>query len=215
MDNIKKEELQKQIFEWAYGVIDYLYNEGVVSYNWKSIKRMALGRIPIDYRDIIKVILSEYSTATSCDAGQALRNYMKLTKNGEEGYKWVEDTIKGAMKKYSQEMGGDADLFEGKKIIKINEETISKMVRNALKKTINESCWYGKTEPFETILRCAEEIMEKFEYTQSEDYDGTGDCDGPDITPEIYKWAEDVAYNAEKWLRYNSSRTSINGGEDW
>lgn len=145
MDEIKKKEMQKQIFEWAYGIIDYLYNEGVVNYNWKSIKRMALGRIPIDYRDIIKVILSGYSTAADCGAGQALRNYMKLTKNGEEGYKWVEDAIKGAMKKYSQEMGGDTDLFEEKKVIKINEETISKMVRNALKKNINERYWYGKS----------------------------------------------------------------------
>ena len=100
-------------------------------------------------------------------------------------------------------------------VIKLNEQQLKKMIAESVKKVLKESCWYGDEKPFQTILSAANEIIDKFAYTQENDYDDIGDCDGPDITPQIYKWAEDVAYNAEKWLRYNSRYTSINGGEDW
>lgn len=100
-------------------------------------------------------------------------------------------------------------------VIRINEQQLKKIVAESVKKVLKESCWYGDEKPFNTIIKAANEIMNKFDYTQDDNYDGMGDCDGPDITPEIYKWAKDVAYNAEYWLRYNSKYTSINGGEDW
>ena len=92
---------------------------------------------------------------------------------------------------------------------------LNNVVAEGVKKALNETCWYGDKKPFQTILSAANEIMDKFEHTQADDYDDMGDCDGPDITPNIYKWAERVADDAEYWLRYHSSNTSINGGEDW
>ena len=68
---------------------------------------------------------------------------------------------------------------------------------------------------FASEYKTCNEIMDKFGYTQDENYDDIGDGDGPDIAPQIYEWAKTVVEDAEYWLRYNSSNTSINGGEDW
>lgn len=102
-----------------------------------------------------------------------------------------------------------------KNTIKLNESQLRKIVAESVKRVLKESCWYGDIKPFETIAAEAQKIVEKFEYAQSDDYDDLGDCDGPDITPQIYKWAKNVAEQAEYWLRSNSRYTSINGGEDW
>lgn len=102
-----------------------------------------------------------------------------------------------------------------KNVVKINENTLRQIVAESVKKVLKESCWYGDEKPFQTIISAANEIVDKFDYTQDDNYDDIGDCDGPDITPQIYKWAKNVAEGAEYWLRYNSRYTPINGGEDW
>ena len=102
-----------------------------------------------------------------------------------------------------------------KNIVKINENTLRQIVAESVKKVLKESCWYGDEKPFQTIISAANEIVDKFDYTQDDNYDDIGDCDGPDITPQIYKWAKNVAEGAEYWLIYNSRYTPINGGEDW
>lgn len=102
-----------------------------------------------------------------------------------------------------------------KNTVKLNESTLRKIVAESVKKVLKESCWYGDEKPFQTIISAANEIVDKFDYTQDDNYDDIGDCDGPDITPQIYKWAKNVAEGAEYWIRYNSRYTPINGGEDW
>ena len=102
-----------------------------------------------------------------------------------------------------------------KNTIRLNENTLKQIVAESVKRVLNESCWYGDVKPFQTIISAANEIMDKFGHTQDDNYDGIGDCDGSDIAPQIYEWAKNVAEDAEDWLRYNSSHTSINGGEDW
>ena len=102
-----------------------------------------------------------------------------------------------------------------KNTIKLNENQLRQIVAESVKRVLNENCWYGDVKPFQTIISAANEIMNKFGYTQDEDYDDIGDCDGPDIALQIYDWAKTVVDDAEDWLRYNSSHTPINGGEDW
>ncbi len=102
-----------------------------------------------------------------------------------------------------------------KNVIKLNENILRQIVAESVKKVLKESCWYGDEKPFQTIISAANEIVDKFDYTQDDNYDEIGDCDGPDIVPQIYRWAKNVAETAEYWLRYNSRYVPINGGEDW
>lgn len=81
------EELE-QMFS---GEIDYLYNEGVISYDDEHIKGMANGSIPVDYADLMN--------ATSYDYGnQCSQEALALLKSGQ-----VTDEIKAAADKAIQE----------------------------------------------------------------------------------------------------------------
>ena len=99
----------EMIEKWAYSVIDYLYNEGVCAYDDANIHAMATGKKPVDYKDIIKVILSEYTTDCDCEAGQILRNYYKLSKKYDEKIVEVEDSINSAIKKFAED--ANCELF--------------------------------------------------------------------------------------------------------
>ena len=61
---------------------------------------------------------------------------------------------------------------------------------------------YGDVKPFENIAKSAYEIMERYEYTQSEDYEPSDDCDGRDIAPELYEWAKRIAKEADYYLSF-------------
>ena len=74
---------------------------------------------------------------------------------------------------------------------------------------------YGSVEPYEQILKAATELMESYEYASKDDYEPWDDCDGRDMAPELYRWAKNVAEQAESYIRMNSSYSAINGGEDW
>lgn len=74
---------------------------------------------------------------------------------------------------------------------------------------------YGSVEPFEQILKAASEIRRAYEYTQADDYEPWDDCDGRDLAPELYRWAERIENEAEDYIRMNSINTPINGGENW
>jgi hypothetical protein len=64
---------------------------------------------------------------------------------------------------------------------------------------------YGSIKPYEKILEAANEILEQYNYTQEDDYEPWDDCDGRDLAPHLYKWAEKLHDDAEYYLRLNSS----------
>lgn len=97
----------------------------------------------------------------------------------------------------------------------LTESELRKMIRESVNGVLNESCWYGSTKPFEDIIRAASKICDNFDHVNGDDYEPWDDCDGPDLDPQIYRWAERVKDEAEYWLQENSSYGSINGGEDW
>jgi hypothetical protein len=101
-----------------------------------------------------------------------------------------------------------------KRRIRLSERGLHRVVSESVKRILEESCWYGDTKPFEQIIDAANKIMQNFEHVNGEDYEPWDDCDGPDLDPHIYQWAEKVADEAERYMHYNSSYTSINGGED-
>lgn len=63
---------------------------------------------------------------------------------------------------------------------------------------------YGDAKPYEEIMKAAEEILARYEYTQEEDYEPWDDCDGKDLAPELYKWATKLKEDAEYYLSLNS-----------
>ena len=97
----------------------------------------------------------------------------------------------------------------------ITESQLRNIVAESVKKVLKESTLYCDTQPFKDIYRAATQIMEKFEYTQKDEYEPWDDCDGRDLSPEVYQWAKKIADEAEDWLQYNSTNQSINGGENW
>lgn len=99
----EKAENFAKIDEWAYGTIDYLYNEGVVDYDDKHICAMAKGEMPINYRELIKAIIYNYGTDCECEAGQMLRNYYNLSKKHGESIPEVEEAIKSAIKRFAED----------------------------------------------------------------------------------------------------------------
>lgn len=101
------------------------------------------------------------------------------------------------------------------KTIYLSNETLKNMIQESVKRVLKESCWYGDTKPFEQIIDAAHQIMSNFDHVSADDYEPWDDCDGPDLDPEIYEWANKVAEDAEYYLHNNSSYTPINGGEDW
>jgi hypothetical protein len=100
------------------------------------------------------------------------------------------------------------------KRIKLTESQIHKIVTDATKKVIKESCLYIDTEPFENIMKACNEIMDKYNYTNNEDWVPDDDCDGRDLSGDAYDWAKRTFDEAESWLHSCSSNMPINGGED-
>ena len=102
-----------------------------------------------------------------------------------------------------------------KKTIRLTESDLKKIVTESVKRALKESTLYCDTKPFEDIIKATNTILEKFEYVNDEDWEPSDDCDGRDLTPEVYNWAKKVREDAEDWLRQTSAYSPINGGEDW
>lgn len=98
-----------------------------------------------------------------------------------------------------------------KKRIKLTESDLRRIVNNSVKKVLKES----RNDEFDRIRMAASEIMESTRYTQEEDYEPWDDCDGPDLTYDLYKWAEKVINEAEMW-QHKYGPVPLNAGlEDW
>lgn len=128
--------ISSQIKDWAYGVIDYLYQEGVMEYSdERKLMAMGNGKAPINYNEIIKLILSNNTTSCDCEAGQVLRNYLKVTKSGDAGtFSYVEDAIRQAFKEFADNSGiGFYNTVMG-----LRESDVTRIVHECVKKTLNE-----------------------------------------------------------------------------
>ena len=95
---------------------------------------------------------------------------------------------------------------------RITESQLRKLIESKVKHLLKEDyCWYGNTEPLETIMEACRQIMESSKFNDPE-YEGDND---DAAAYHIYRWAEKVAQDAEEYLNCNSRNTSINGGENW
>lgn len=101
-----------------------------------------------------------------------------------------------------------------KRIIKLTESDLHRLIKETVKRTLKESIWYGDTKPLENIIQMADEIISNYEYVNEPDYEDRSD-DGYDMDAQLYEWATKVRNEAEEWIRLNSSNASINGGENW
>ena len=91
-------EIYYGIGEKAKAVIDYLYNEGVVAYDDEHLTAMANDMSLIDFKDICKLIRSEYSNNLTDDEVMALEDYINTGSNPE-----LEDQILRAVKEYEEQ----------------------------------------------------------------------------------------------------------------
>jgi len=91
-------EIYYGIGEKAKAVIDYLYNEGVVAYDDEHITAMANDMSLIDFKDICKLIRSEYNNNLTDDEVMTLEDYINTGSNPE-----LEDQIFRAVKEYEQQ----------------------------------------------------------------------------------------------------------------
>ena len=95
---------------------------------------------------------------------------------------------------------------------RITETQLRKLIESKVKHLLKEDyCWYGNTEPLETIMEACRQIMESSIFNDPE-YEGDND---DAAAYRLYKWAKKVAQDAEEHLMYNARNVSINGGENW
>lgn len=131
---------------------------------------------------------------------------------------WEEDDLmKKANDIYSSITGRQyKDINENRKNMKktITESQLRNIISEAVKGALKESTLYGDTKPFEEIYRAANQIMDRFQYTQEDDYEDMSD-DGVDMGTYVWQWAKKVAEDADYYLNCHSKYRPINGGENW
>ena len=95
---------------------------------------------------------------------------------------------------------------------RITETQLRKLIESKVKHLLKEDyCWYGNTEPLETIMEACRQIMESSKFNDPE-YEGDDD---DAAAYHLYKWAKKDAQDAEEHLMYNARNVSINGGGNW
>lgn len=90
-------EIYYGLGEKAKAVIDYLYNEGVVAYDDDNLSAMANDMSLINFKDICKLIHSEYAGELTDDEIITLEDYMKTGSNPE-----LEGQIFRAVREYEE-----------------------------------------------------------------------------------------------------------------
>ena len=99
-----------------------------------------------------------------------------------------------------------------KQTIKINERELKHLIKESVKKVLNEEYfWWGDTKPLEEIYHLASQIAE----TYQPDFDNNDYDEDDRARFDLWKWAKDVATEAEKFIHCEAHNTSINGGADW
>ena len=90
-------ELLYEIGEKAKAIIDYLYNEGVVEYDDEHLTAMVNNMRLIDFKDICKSILFNYSGELNVKEEKILKDYLKTGSNPE-----LEDQILRVIREYEK-----------------------------------------------------------------------------------------------------------------
>ena len=83
-----------EIIDYAYEWLDYMYNEGVVAYNEKSIMSWIKNKAKPDYKDFAQGILKELK-GISKKAQDKLEKYIETEKDTQ-----VENAINAAINKF-------------------------------------------------------------------------------------------------------------------
>ena len=68
----------------------------------------------------------------------------------------------------------------------INEAQLKAIINKVVRNVLNESTLYGDVKPFEEIYRAANQLMDRFRYTQENDYEDMSD-DGVDMDSYVYQ----------------------------
>lgn len=91
----EKKTVYAEIYDCAYGIIDYFYNEGVVAYDDNHLSDYADKKAEPDFKDLVEEILYEYKELSQ-QAKAALEKYLKGNQSGSV----VETAILGAIDDY-------------------------------------------------------------------------------------------------------------------
>ncbi len=132
--------IKKDLFDSAYGTIDYLYNEGVMDYNYKNIKAMSSGKKLIDYKDIAKVMLSDFGEHSESGIGELLKRYLSVENENPKVGIFVEHGIKSAINAYSNNMGVNFDdLWEEEdKPVHLSNDDLRNMINETIRRILGK-----------------------------------------------------------------------------
>ena len=91
-------EVSKQIEEYVYGWIDYIYNEGVIAYDDRHLVAYKDGKLKPDFKEIVNGVLSSYKNIDNTTQ-IVLRKYLKngAPKDKESS---VEKAIMAAIRRF-------------------------------------------------------------------------------------------------------------------
>lgn len=131
---IISEEIVNQVLlsleDKVEGVVDYLYNEGVVAYDDDHLSAMANDMSLIDFKDICKTIISEYGSTLTGAEREMLDRYL-LSGSFPE----LENHIYNAIKKYEQK--AHEYLYESKLREFARRALLNEMDANLLDSHVN------------------------------------------------------------------------------
>ena len=131
--------IKKDLFDSAYGTIDYLYNEGVMEFNYKNIKAMASGKKLINYKSSAKDMLANCGDDSESGVGELLKRYMGVENEDPKVGIFVEHGIKSAMNAYSNNMGVNFDdLWEEDKPVHLSDNDLRNMINETIKRILGK-----------------------------------------------------------------------------
>ena len=170
-------------------------SERIKETNWSSYQSQ---NIPVYEKCFNRFYLNETSNE--------LKSIITMIFNGQNP---EDNTIQINLNEYKENT-----MNTNKKTVKLTESKLRNIIAESIKRVLKEGVWYGDIKPFETIIYACNEILNKFEYVNNDDYEDWSD-DGYDLAPYMCKWAERVKDEAERYIGSNSQNAPIGANEGW
>lgn len=189
--------VEDELYDVFRGEIDYLYNEGVISYDDSHIIAMANGKIPVPYQDLIESVLYDYASTLSKDAMNALKIYLKQG-NTDKDIKGAADR---AVKEYAKNCHEMNFGFS-----RITESTLRKIISESISNILNE--YYDFDEEDEPTTYGIGTLVYKIDKDEISDYEGMDADNGDDFNSipeavEVIKQMCTYRKNSVEWdIRY-------------
>ena len=189
--------VEDELYDVFRGEIDYLYNEGVISYDDSHIIAMANGKIPVPYQDLIESVLYDYASTLSKDAMNALKIYLAQG-NSDKDIKGAADR---AVKEYAKNCH---EMNFGFSTIK--ESTLRKIIYESISNILNE--YYDFDDEDEPTTYGIGTLVYKIDKDEISDYEGMDADNGDDFNSipeavEVIKQMCTYRKNSVEWdIRY-------------